>query len=135
MLSAVDSSIQNAAINDLYRLGRFDPNKTRPRPILSKFLRRIVDTTTLSNRNKVKKPVVIKADTTKDERKVESMLLQEHWKLIQQGTSHKHITIRRSEMFVNKLLYVKVTDQKLVLYRSPPNTSDSNSVSFTSAGA
>ena len=72
---------------------------------------------------------------TKDERKVESMLLQERWKLIQQGTSRKHISIRRSEMFVNKLLYAKVTNQKLVLYRSPPNTSDGNSGSFTSAEA
>jgi len=28
VLSAVDSSIQNAAINGLYQLGRFDPNQT-----------------------------------------------------------------------------------------------------------
>jgi len=80
-------------------------------------------------------PVVIKADMTKDERKVESMLLQERWKLIEQGTNCKHITIRRSEIFVNKLLYAKATNQKLVLYRSPPNTSDSNSASSTSAEA
>jgi len=28
VLSAVDSSIQNAAINDLYRLGKFNSNQT-----------------------------------------------------------------------------------------------------------
>jgi len=30
ILSAEDQSIQNAAINDLYRLGRFDPEQSRP---------------------------------------------------------------------------------------------------------
>jgi len=28
MLSAIDSSIRNASINDLYQLGKFDPNQT-----------------------------------------------------------------------------------------------------------
>jgi len=51
---------------------------------------------------------------TKDEKKVESILLQECWKLIQKGTSHKHITIWRSEIYVDKLLRAKVIDQKLV---------------------
>jgi len=66
---------------------------------------------------------------SKDERKVESMLLQERWRLIQQGTNRKNITIRKSEILVGKLLHAKVIDQKLV-YRSPVNTNDnSNSVS------
>jgi len=135
MLSAIDSSIQNASINDLYQLGKFDPNQTRPRPILAKFLHSINVTTILSNRNKIKRPVVIKADVTKDERKVESILLQERWKLIQQGTSRKHITIWRSEIYVGKLLHAKVIDQKLVLYRSPEEITDTNSASSTSAEA
>jgi len=59
---------------------------------------------------------------------VESVLLQECWKLIQQGTSRKHITIRRSEIYVGKLLHAKVIDQKLVLYRSPEETTDINSL-------
>ena len=93
VLSTIDSSIQNRSISDLYvyQLGRFDENQTRPRPILVKFLRRMDVTTILSNRNKIERPMVIKADMSKEERKVESLLLQEHWKLIQQGTSHKHI--------------------------------------------
>jgi len=129
ILSAVDSSIQDASINDLYRLGRFDPDQSQPRPILVKFLRRLDVTTILSNRNKIKKPVIIKPDMSKDERKVESMLLQERWRLIQQGTNRKNITIRKSEILVGKLLHAKVIDQKLV-YRSPGNTSDnSNSAS------
>ena len=129
ILSAVDSSIQDASINDLYRLGRFDPDQSQPRPILVKFLRRLDVTTILSNRNKIKKPVIIKPDMSKDERKVESMLLQERWRLIQQGTNRKNITIRKSEILVGKLLHAKVIDQKLV-YRSPGNTSNnSNSAS------
>lgn len=84
------------SIKDLYQQERFDPTKTQPRPILAKFIRiyRIVFTTILSNRNKVKEPVVIKANINKDERKVESILLQVSWKLIQQSTSHKHNTYR-----------------------------------------
>ena len=70
ILSAVDQSIQNASINDLYRLGRFDPEQSQPRPILVKFLCRINVTTILSNRNKVKKPIIIKADMSKDERRL-----------------------------------------------------------------
>jgi len=64
-------------------------------------------TTVLSNKNKVKKPIIIiiKADMSKDERKVESVLLQEHWKLIQQSTNRKHISIRKN---VGKLLHAKV---------------------------
>jgi len=92
-------------------------------------------TTILSNRNKAKKPVVIKADMTKDERKVESIPLQECWKLIQQGTNCKHITIRRSEIYVGKLLHAKVINQKLVLCRSPEETTDTNTASSTSAEA
>ena len=55
VLNSVDSSIQNASIKDLYRLGKFDPSQTRPRPILVKFLCRIDVSTILSNRNLVKK--------------------------------------------------------------------------------
>ena len=74
VLNSVDSSIQNASIKDLYRLGKFDPSQTRPRPILVKFLCRIDVNTILSNRNLIKKPVIIKTDMSKDERKIESML-------------------------------------------------------------
>jgi len=59
---------------------------------------------------------------SKDERKVESILLQEQWRLIQQGTNRKNITIRKSEILVGKLLHA---DQKLV-YRSPVNTNDNS---------
>ena len=124
ILSAVDPSIQNASINDLYRLGRYDSEQSRPRPILVKFLRRIDVTTILSNRNKVKKPIIIKADMSKDERKVESVLLQERWKLIQKGTNRKHISIRKKEIFVGKLLHAKVVDQKLVQCRCQTGTTD-----------
>ena len=124
ILSAVDQSIQNASFNDLYRL---DPEQSRPRPILVKFLHRIDVTTVLSNRNKVKKPIIIKADMSEDERKVELALLQECWKLIQQGTNRKHISIRKNEIFVAKLLHAKVVSQKLVQCRSQANTVSSPS--------
>ena len=132
VLSTIDSSIQNASISDLYRQGRFDENQTRPRPILVKFLHRMDVTTILSNRNKIKKLIAIKADMSKEERTVESLLLQEHWKLIQQGTSRKHITIQRSEMYVGKLLHAKVTNLKFVLCKFPANTTNVNPASSTS---
>ena len=132
VLSTIDSSIQNVSISDLYQLGRFDENQTQPRPILVKYLYRMEVTTILSNRNKINSPIVIKADMSKEERMVESLLLQERWKLIQQGTSRKHITIRRSEMYVGKLLHAKVTNLKLVLCKSPANTTNANPASSTS---
>ena len=120
MLSTKNSSIQNASIHDLRKL---DSNQSQSRPILA---RRMDVTTIPSNRNKVKRPIVIKAEY---KRKVESMLLQEHWKLIQKGTIRKHITIQKAEKFVGKLLYAKVIDQKL---RSLANTTDYNLAPSTS---
>ena len=124
ILNAVNPSIQNSSIKDLYRLGKFNQSQSRPRPILVKFLCRIDVTTTLSNTNQVKKPVIIKADMSKHERKVESMLLQEHRKLIQQGTNRKDITIRKNEISVGKLLYGKVIDQKFVRRVLQVNTTE-----------
>jgi len=75
---------------------------------------------------KLKNLFFIKADMSKDERKVESLLLQERWKLIQQGANRKHISIRKTEIFVGKLLHAKVVDQKLVQCRSQTDTIDTN---------
>ena len=90
-------------------------------------------TTVLSNRNKVKKLIIIKADMSKDERKVGSILLQERWKLIQRGTNRKHNSIRKNEIFVGKLLHAKVVNQKLVQCKSQAVSTDTVSSPFDSA--
>ena len=42
VFSALDSSIQSHSVRDCFRLGKFSPDTTRPRPILVKFVR-VVD--------------------------------------------------------------------------------------------
>ena len=88
-------------------------------------------TTVLSNRNKVKKLIIIKADMSKDERKVGSILLQERWKLIQRGTNRKHNSIRKNEIFVGKLLHAKVVNQNLIQCKSQAVTTDTVSSPVT----
>ena len=39
VFSALDSSIQSHSVRDCFRLGKFSPDATRPRPILVKFVR------------------------------------------------------------------------------------------------
>ena len=69
---------------------------------------------------------------SRHERKIESMLLQERWKLIQQGTNRKDITIRKNEISVGKLLYGKVMDQKFVRHGPQNNTTEHSPTLSTS---
>jgi len=64
---------------------------------------------------------------SKDERKIESILLQERWKLIQQGANRKVITIRKNEIFVGGLHHGKVIDQNFVKYGPQINITDNSS--------
>ena len=73
-LSSIDSSITSASIKDLYRLGKFNENNNRPRPILVKFLRNLVLS---SKRSIMSSEISIKPDMTLDERKTEMILLKE----------------------------------------------------------
>jgi len=128
VLTSIEQSISSTSISDIHRLGKYNPNGIRPRPLLIKFLRTVDANSILSNRGKVKRPFIIKADMTPEERKIESILLYERWNLIQQGTDRKLIRIRNGQIFINKTLHGKVTDFNYMVSQnnqSSVNTSQS----------
>ena len=79
VFSKVSSSIQPQAIKDCFRVGIFNPQSSKPRPILVKFIRIADVHCILSNRRLLSSPNFIKLDMTAEERHRESVLLKERW--------------------------------------------------------
>lgn len=55
----------------------------------------------------------IKPEMSRKERKTESMLVQERWKLISTGTERQNIKIRGNTLYANKTKYGSVVDWKI----------------------
>ena len=51
---------------------------------------------------------------SKEQRKIESILLKERWNLIQSGISRTQIRIRDSNIYVSKKLHGKVVDSTFI---------------------
>ena len=86
-LSTLDSPIVPQSIRDCYRLGKFSPEASRPRPILIKFIRIADVSGILSKRRNLTQPYSIKPDMSPNQRLHESILLKERWNLLQSGVS------------------------------------------------
>ena len=125
VFSALDSTIQAHSIKECYRLGKFDPKRNnKPRPILVHFVRTADVSSVLAKRRSLKKPYFIKPIMSKEQQKIESILLKERWNLIQSGISRTQIRIRDSNIYVNKKLYGKVVDSTFM----PSNTANSSPI-------
>ena len=92
ILSFLDGSIQSQSIKDCFRLGKFSPSSSRPRPILIKFVRAADVASIFSKKRNLTHPYSIKPDMPRDQRLLESVLMKERWSLIQSGTSRKDIS-------------------------------------------
>ena len=75
--------IDESSIKDCYRLGKYNPEANRPRPVLVKFLRYTDASSILNSKSKFSKPVFVKPDLTAEERAAESLLLKERRCLIE----------------------------------------------------
>ena len=62
----------------------------------------------------------IKPDLSPQERLCESLLLKEHWKLIQAGTDRQYIKIRRSSLIVSGKVHAEVVNN-ILQFASTPN--------------
>ena len=93
VLSSINSSIEPTSVKDCYRLGKFSPSNSGPRPVLVKFIRISDVTSTLSKRVNLSRPYVIKPDMSR-ERVIESVLMKERWRLIHSGVHRSNIKIR-----------------------------------------
>ena len=108
-----DLSIETSSIRDCFRLGKYKPDASRPRPILIKFLRSTEATMALFKMSAFKAPVHIKPDLTQEEREVESFLLKERWSLTQSGFDKKRIKIRNNCIFIDNIIYGQYHNAKL----------------------
>jgi len=88
VFSALDNNIQAHSIKEYYRFGKFDPkrNNTKPRPILVHFVR-MADISSILAKRSLKRPYSVKPIMSKEQQKIESILMKERWKLIQSGVS------------------------------------------------
>ena len=64
-------------------IGKFDPkrNNTKPRPILVHFVRMSEVSNVLTKRGSLKRPHSVKPIMSKEQQKIESILLKERWNL------------------------------------------------------
>ena len=120
VVSKLNTEIDSHSIQDCLRLGKYQKQLTRPRPILLKLNRSIDVTTTLTNRGQAPQGITIKPDQTKEERQRESLLLSERWKLMQAGTDRKEIKIRSSIIYLKGIKHAQVHNNHLQ-YFSPSN--------------
>ena len=110
VFSSINHSIEPQSIKDCFRLGKFSPGSSRPRPILVKFIRISDVTGILTKTSNLSSPYVIKPDMPHEQRVRESALLKERWHLIQSGVHHSNIKIKKDRLFVNNRLHGSVVD-------------------------
>ena len=101
VLSPLDSSINHQSIKDLFRLGKFNANQMKPRPIMVKLIRSADVTSILSKVGQLSYPYFIKPDRSLEERRKERFLMEVRWSLIQTGIKRKCIKIKNSALFIN----------------------------------
>ena len=73
------------SIRDCFHLGKYNPTRPRPRPILVKLAWAFNADTVLYNRSKAPNRIWIKPDMNPEQRKTEAALLSERWRLISSG--------------------------------------------------
>ena len=110
VFSSIHNSIEPQSIKDCFRLGKFSPGSSRPRPILVKFIRIWDVTGILTKRSNLSSPYVIKPDMPHEQRVRESALLKERWHLIQSGVHRSNIKIKKDRLFVSNMLHGSVVD-------------------------
>lgn len=112
------------SIRDCTRLGKYVPERKRP---LIVTLARSCDTTSiLSNRRKLADMpgISVKPIMTPQERQHEKVLLQERWKLVQNGTNKLSIKLRGDTLYVNGIKHGYATGSGFTLLK-PESKSES----------
>ena len=106
------TNINANSISDCFRLGKFNPERQRPRPILVKFIRSSDVQSVLSNRGKLSKPIYIKPYMSPEDRRNDLSLLRERWCLIQSAIERQSIKIRGMRIYVKNKLVGEITQSK-----------------------
>ena len=137
VISSLVRNFHSHALSDCYRLGKFNPSRSNPRPLLIKFIRVADVGLVLSKKGKLKSPYYIKPDMTHDQRLKESILLKERWSLIQSGIPRSSIRLRNSSLLVNKKLHGQVVGSvfKCAVDLNPLSSDGGQSASIMSVPA
>ena len=115
----VDCNIPKNAIHDCIHLGKYVHNSSRPRPILVKFNSTTHIASLFSGKGSYPSGILIKRDLSPIERRSESILLNEHWQLLQSGVDCKSIKIRGANIIVSGKLFARVTNGTLLKETTP----------------
>ncbi len=95
LLQDVDESVPQQSVRDCIRLGQY--NESRNRPVMIEFTR--ARDVTSNRRNLSRHPEI--SIITKDQRKVESILLKKRWELINNSECERHqVRIKGNSLFV-----------------------------------
>ena len=89
--SQAEVPLERNSIKDCRRLGKFNEQANKPRPILVTFLRSGDASLLLSKISAFKGPIHIKPDLSIEERSQEAVLLKQRWSLIQRGVERKRM--------------------------------------------
>ena len=109
-LNPLSNDLTEQSIRDCIRLGKYAPNSTRPRPILAKLNSSRHISSIMANRSKLSSTnLSIKPHMSPLEREIESLLLKERRKLIDNKTPAKHIQIRKNQLLVSGNIHAKVS--------------------------
>lgn len=105
VFQSLEQNIDSNSIKDHFRLGRYDINQSRSRPVMVKFVRSADVRCILSKCSQLRAPYCIKPDRSEEERKREKSLLGVRWSLILSGIERKNIKLRNSSIYVSGVLY------------------------------
>lgn len=106
-------------VRDCRRLGKYNRESSRSRPILVSLNSTEDVRKLLSSRRSLPDHIRAKPDLSPDERQVEALLLKERWRLISSGELRQAIRIRGSSIFLNNNLHGRVINSTFKVFLSP----------------
>ena len=120
-----ENSISPLSIRDLFRLGKYCDQLSKPRPILVRLTRTIDVSLLLSKARTLPKEIRIKPSMTREERLTESLLLKERWSLIQSSSfERKAIKIGQNKIYVHNKLHGQIINSTFVPAQSKSSVTD-----------
>ena len=116
LFGSIEVTIEPSLILDCYQLGKYNPQKSKPRHILVKLQRAIDASSILANRGQLSSPIFIKPDLSPAELEIEFIFLKERWNLIEAGHQHQSIRINSQtrKIYLNNQVFGKVENSKFV---------------------
>ena len=98
----IEVTTEPSLILDCYCLGKYNPQKSKPRPILVTLQRAIDASSILANRGQLSSPISVKPYMSPAELEIGFILLKEKWSLIQASHQYKSIRINRSSVWKDR---------------------------------